>query len=315
MALPNGVVNKSMLLKNPYLKMLLATVLLGSYLIAGKIVLRETPVFTASLIRLSCATLFLLPIILIRFKASWLWPSKKDGLLLLIQSMFGVFLFSIFAMYGVRLTGGIESGIMLSLVPIAATVVSVLFLKEILNRRRIVGIVLAVLGAASISVFSNTAAPDQDTSLLGLFLLFCAVLCEAIFLTFGKLLQAPLAPEKLSFILALVAALLFVIPASLEPNGILNAHYSWQTWALMIYTGIAINGLAVILVYSSMEKIDTSVAVAFTALTPVSGTVLSMIFLNETLHFNHLSGMVLASVGVFIVASAKSNNQTYDDRG
>lgn len=293
-------------MKSPYLKLLLATLLFGSYLVVSKIILREVPVFTATFIRLISATAFILPMVLRRYKGTWVWPGIRDAAVLFTQSALGVFLFSIFAMQGVRLTGGIESGVILSLVPIAVSLISLMFLDERMQASRVFGIVLAVAGAASISAFSNTNA-NASTSWLGMGLLTCAVLCEAVFLTFGKLLRTPQPPEKLSFILAAVGTALFAIPAALESHGLFsNTSYSFSAWMLMIYTGIAINGLAAVLIYSSMEKVDTSVAAAFTALTPVSGTLLAIVFLHEALHLNHIIGMVLACSGVFIVATANA---------
>jgi drug/metabolite transporter (DMT)-like permease len=74
----------------------------------------------------------------------------------------------------------------------------------------------------------------------------------------------------------------------------------------MVYTGVAINGLAAVLMYDSMDHVDITVVAAFTAMTPVSGTVLSMVFLGETLHIHHIIGMVCVVVGVFIVATAST---------
>jgi drug/metabolite transporter (DMT)-like permease len=74
----------------------------------------------------------------------------------------------------------------------------------------------------------------------------------------------------------------------------------------MVYTGVAINGIAAVLIYDSMGQVDTTVAGAFTALTPVSGTVLAMVFLGESLHSHHLLGMALVIAGVFLVAATAS---------
>lgn len=80
---------------------------------------------------------------------------------------------------------------------------------------------------------------------------------------------------------------------------------SWQTWALMAYTGVAINGIAVVLMYDSLDSVDTTVVAAFTALTPVSGAVLSVLLLGEQLRVYHLVGMALVVGGVFVVAKEK----------
>jgi drug/metabolite transporter (DMT)-like permease len=293
-------------MRSAFVKMTIATLLFGSYLVASKLILREAPVFTATLVRLASAALVLGLVVGLRGGEPWHRPSGRDAVLLLAQSGVGVFLFSVCAMNGVRLTGGIESGVILSLVPIAVSVVAVLFLGERLTVRRGLGILLSVSGAAVISAVAargTPAAAEGAAAWLGIALLLCAVGCEAVFLTFGRFLSRPLPPDRLSLVIALLGALMFLVPALLEPKGLLEAGYSWRTWALMIYTGVAINGIAAVLIYDSMGQVDATVAGAFTALTPVSGTVLALWLLGESLHPHHLLGMALVITGVFLVAS------------
>jgi len=293
-------------MRGAFLKMTIATLLFGSYLVASKLILREAPVFTATLVRLASAALVLGLVVGLRRGAPWHRPSGRDAALLLAQSGVGVFLFSVCAMNGVRLTGGIESGVILSLVPIAVSVVAVLFLGERLTVRRGLGILLSVTGAAVISAVAargGPAASEGAGAWLGIALLLCAVGCEAVFLTFGRFLSRPLPPDRLSLVIAALGALMFLVPAMLEPGGLREAGYSWRTWALMIYTGVAINGIAAVLIYDSMGRVDATVAGAFTALTPVSGTVLALWLLDEALHPHHLLGMALVITGVFLVAA------------
>jgi drug/metabolite transporter (DMT)-like permease len=255
-----------------YVKMTAATVLFGSYLVASKLILQEAPVFTATLVRLVSAAAVLGLYVGLRLSGGWRRPGPKDCLLLGTQSVLGVFLFSIFAMTGARMTGGIESGAILSTVPIAMSFIALVFFREPLSARRFFGIALSVIGAAGIGAMASRL-PSQgahDNALLGSLLLGCAVACEAVFLTFGKFLSHPIAPERLSLILAVIGALLFVVPAAVEPRGLLHARYSLQTWVLMVYSGVAINGVAAVLMYDSMNHVDTTVASAFTALTPVA---------------------------------------------
>jgi drug/metabolite transporter (DMT)-like permease len=223
---------------------------------------------------------------------------------LLAQALLGVFAFSVFAMYGVKFTGAIEAGVILGMVPISISVVALVFLRESISSRRGGGIALAVLGALSINVMSARASEGSPAShlALGALLLVCAVLCEAVFMTFGKLLTRPIPPATLSLILSVVGALMFAVPTAIEFDWGMITHISWQAWALMIYTGVAVNGVAVVLMYDSLNTVDTAVAAAFTALTPVSGAILSVVFLGERLHPYHLTGMGLVVIGVFVVA-------------
>jgi drug/metabolite transporter (DMT)-like permease len=310
-------------MRSAFVKMTIATLLFGSYLVASKLILREVPVFTATLVRLASAALFLGLVVGLRPGPPWQRPGFRDAALLLAQSGVGVFLFSVCAMQGVRLTGGIESGVILSLVPIAVSLVAVLFLGEKLTTRRSLGILLSVAGAAVISALATRGAPaaaseggSSEEAWLGIVLLLCAVGCEAVFLTFGRFLSRPLPPDRLSLVVAGLGALMFVVPAALEPQGLLHAeYYSWRAWTLMVYTGVAINGIAAVLIYDSMGQVDTTVAGAFTALTPVSGTVLAMVFLGESLHAHHILGMALVIAGVFLVAATASQPKRRQSHG
>ncbi len=295
-------------MRSAYLKMTVASVLFGSYLVASKLILKEAPVYTASLVRLVSAAVALGLYVCLKNPGGWRPPGLRDCLLLGTQALLGVFLFSIFAMMGVSMTGGIESGAILSTVPIAMSFIALVFFQERPSAGRILGIALSVAGAAFISAMAaqRPSAGVEGGTFWGSLLLCCAVLCEAVFLTFGRFLSQPLAPERLSLTLAVLGAMLFAVPASRESHGLLHASYSWQTWALMIYTGVAINGVAAVLMYGSLNLVDITVASAFTALTPISGTVLSMLFLREGLHVYHVVGMALIVMGVFIVARGQA---------
>ncbi|MEW2050423.1 DMT family transporter [Streptomyces sp. NPDC005476] len=289
-------------MRGVHFKMVLATVLLGSYLVASKLILREVPVFTATFVRLATSGAVLGFYVGLKSPGR-IRPSRRDSLVLMMQTIVGVFLFSVFAMYGVRFTGAIEAGVILGMVPVSVSVVALVLLRESLSRRRGVGIAFAVVGAVGINVLNagSSSAPSSHAA-LGALLLVCAVLCEAVFLTFGKLLTVAVEPVKLSLTLSVAGALLFAVPAAIEFDWHWISQVSWQTWALMVYTGVAVNGVAVVLMYDSMDTVDTTTAAAFTALTPVSGTILSMVFIGEPLHPYHVLGMALVVLGVFIVA-------------
>ncbi|MGI5372696.1 DMT family transporter [Streptomyces sp. CA-251387] len=303
-------------MRSAYLKMTVASLLFGSYLVASKLILREVPIFTATFVRLASACLFLGVYVVLK-RPGRVRPGRRDSVMLGLQALLGVFLFSVFAMYGVKFTGAIEAGVILGMVPVSISLVAMIFLGESISFRRRLGIALAVLGALSVNVLSSESGAGSSGSnvALGSFLLVSAVVCEAIFVTFGKFLARPIPPAALSLILSAAGALMFAVPAVLEYDWSMLAEVSWQSWALMIYTGIAINGVAVVLIYDAMDTVDTTVAAAFTALTPVSGAVLSVALLGEKFHPYHLGGMTLAAIGVFVVSTEPAGNKKRLARG
>ncbi|MFT0826985.1 DMT family transporter [Bacillus swezeyi] len=83
------------------------------------------PVFLSSAIRFLIAAIVLV-ILLFYFEKGFPALTKKDVFVLLIQSFTGVFLFSVCMLYGVKLTTGMESGIITSTTPMAVGVLAFL---------------------------------------------------------------------------------------------------------------------------------------------------------------------------------------------
>lgn len=83
-----------------YLQMTLAMAIVGSSVVAGKLIVASFPV------------------------------SKREWAILFLQALTGVFLFNIFLLYGVKFTGSVESGIITSTTPAMVGIISFLFLKE-----------------------------------------------------------------------------------------------------------------------------------------------------------------------------------------
>lgn len=191
------------------------------------------------------------------------------------------------------------------MVPITVTLVAVVLLRERPGRARWVGIALAVGRAVGVNVLSvqgigQTAGPHSS---LGALLLVAAVMCEAVFVTFGRLLSTPMAPAALALVLAVLGACMLAIPAGLEVAwGSALTGVSWQAWALMIYSGVAINGIAAVLVYESLDTVDATVLAGFLALTPVAGALLAVPLLGEQLHLYRLMGICVAVVGVYVAS-------------
>lgn len=96
-----------------HLKLLLATTLFGSYLVTGKLILREVPVFTAGFVRMVTAILFLGAFLWLTGRGAIARPLRGDRWVLVGQAFVGIFLFSTCAMYGVGMTGAIEAGVIL----------------------------------------------------------------------------------------------------------------------------------------------------------------------------------------------------------
>ena len=292
--------------KTAYVQMTLAMLLIGSLFVVSKVIVQSVPVFVASFLRQFLAFLAL---------AAWLYVQKstmpkiqrRDWGVLLIQGVVGIFLFSVFALYGLKYTNAIDANIITSTTPLSMMLIAVLLLGERLTMRRVSALLLALLGTLAINVLGTHDSGMRQEVWFGNGLVVLAVLAEGVFFGFGKLLKSPISSTWLSLILTGIGSLFFLPFAVYSALSSGLSQVSALVWALVLYTGVALTAFGVVLMNRGLQQVPASNASIFTALMPVSGVVLSVIFLNETFRWYHGLGMLLVLAAMALVVFEKKD--------
>ena len=292
--------------KTAYVQMTLAMLLIGSLFVVSKVIVQSVPVFVASFLRQFLAFLAL---------AAWLYVQKstmpkiqrRDWGVLLIQGVVGIFLFSVFALYGLKYTNAIDANIITSTTPLSMMLIAVLLLGERLTMRRVSALLLALLGTLAINVLGTHDGGTRQDVWFGNGLVVLAVLAEGVFFGFGKLLKSPISSTWLSLILTAIGSVLFAPFAAYSAVSTDWSQVPWTTWLLVLYTGVALTAFGVVLMNRGLQQVPASNASIFTALMPVSGVVLSVIFLREQFHWYHALGMVLVLAAMALVMFEKKD--------
>ena len=292
--------------KTAYVQMTLAMLLIGSLFVVSKVIVQSVPVFVASFLRQFLAFLAL---------AAWLYVQKstmpkiqrRDWGVLLIQGVVGIFLFSVFALYGLKYTNAIDANIITSTTPLSMMLIAVLLLGERLTMRRVSALLLALLGTLAINVLGTHDSGTRQEVWFGNALVVLAVLAEGVFFGFGKLLKSPISSTWLSLILTAIGSVLFAPFAAYSAVSTDWSQVPWTTWLLVLYTGVALTAFGVVLMNRGLQQVPASNASIFTALMPVSGVALSVIFLREQFHWYHALGMVLVLVAMALVMFEKKD--------
>ena len=290
--------------KTAYVQMTVAMLLIGSLFVVSKVIVQTVPVFVASFLRQFLAFLAL---------AAWLYAQKspmptierRDWGVLLIQGVVGIFLFSIFALYGLKFTQAIDANIITSTTPLSMMLIAVLLLGERLTARRVGALALALLGTLAINVLGTHESGARQSVWLGNTLVVLAVLAEGVSFGFGKLLRSPISSAWLSLILTAIGSALFLPFALYSVATAELTQVPWTTWLLVLYSGVALTAFGVVLMNRGLKQVPASSASIFTALMPVSGVILSVIFLREPFHWYHTLGMALVCAAMALVMSEK----------
>jgi len=286
-----------------------AMALAGSTVVAGRVLGSYLPVFGAALASFLFALAVSLPLQLTRL--SELATLKGRELLLMgLQALFGMVLFRILVLYGLKLAPAMNAGIVMSAAPTVTLLLARFAFHEALDPRRIVSISLTILGLAVVNLGglgSGKAAGDPAVgqAALGTLLVLGAVVSESLLTIFRKMSRQRVSSVTNTTVLCLVSSLLTLPLAAAEAAG--GAHYTLGVPALAAaaYYGSFATVVAYLLWGDGVLHIPAGRAGIAMGAMPVSSCLFSALFLHEHLGIVEIAGCLLAAAGI-VLASKRS---------
>ncbi len=289
----------------PYLQLCLAAIIIGSSVVAGKLLSSGFPIFLSQALCLVIAASVLFP------AARWLEGGlskirPRDLGLLFLQAFSGLFLFRVFLLYGLKYTSATESGIITSSTPAAVVILSFIFLKERISWNKIAGTAATVSGILVINLLGlSSDSPTNASSLTGNLLILLAVICEASLVILRKFNSVSVPPVTGAAFVALFSFFLFLPFAVREGAAFDIRSLSLSQGLLIAYYGLVVTALAYILWFSGVSKVPASTAAVYTGCIPVSSILLSSLFLKEAFTGFHLAGICLVLAGILFISLSR----------
>ena len=274
-----------------YFQCSLAMAMGGAVVVAGKFLTHAFPVFLAAGLRLIMAVPVLVALVLMR---EGRLPRLKapEALALFVCSFGGIFMFTVFLLFGLRYTTAAESGIITSTVPVFTALISVFYLKEKPSLWGVVAVALTMVGVLVLNAPGAAASGARGPNpWLGNALIFGCVVGEALFTISAKLVTSrisPLATAAYVNIFALVTFLPFAVYQALSFD---FSSPAWPNWTALVFMGLGISVLQFMIWFSGVSKVSGSVAAVFTGVMPVSAVLLSYLVGGEHFVWTHLVGM------------------------
>lgn len=274
--------------------------LVGAYVALSKPLALAIPVFLLAWMRFGIGGIAML--------RWWRKPraeaplSPRIRLLVFLESFLGNFLFTIFMMYGVMMTGAVSAGVIMSAIPAVVAVLGRIFLKERISRRVLVAIACGVVGIGLLALTRHPSDAGSASShvWLGDLFVFCSVLCEGFYAVIGKQLTSVLSPKRIS---AIINAWGFAL---MTPLGFYTAlHFDFTTvrpsiWLLLLFYSLAASVWTVWLWMTGLKTIPASRAGVFTVLLPVSAAVVGVVALGEPFSGMHALSFAIALAGLVL---------------
>jgi drug/metabolite transporter (DMT)-like permease len=283
-----------------YFDLTCAMTIVGSSIIVGKIVTERFPVFLASELRFAVASVVLIPI-LVRYRKQ-IVMTKKLAISLFLQSFTGIFLFSIFLLYGLRFTSPTDAGIITGSTPVVLCVLAAVFLRERISIAKAAAIAVTAAGIILLHLPGLAPHGELHRMLAGNLLVFGAVIGESLFTIFGKRRDVDLPPIITAAFVSVIGLALFALPAAYEAASFDFSAVRADGWIAIIYSGIVVTVVAFFFWFRGIARVLGSTAAVFTGAMPVSAVVLSAAILGEDVGLSHLAGIVCVCAGIILIA-------------
>ena len=225
----------------------------------------------------------------------------KDIVRLLFCGLFGVAINQLFFFEGLNLTTPINAAIIMTVSPILVIIFSAIIIKEKITIRKLLGIFLGIVGAATLILKSGSISLD-NTFFVGNILIFINATSYSIYLVLVKTLMKKYNPITVMFYV-FSFGLIFVLPFGL--NELLEVNT--QSFSKIIYLKVAFvvictTFLAYLFNAFALKTLNPSVVSTYIYLQPVLASVVAIFLKSDSLDFIKILSALFIFSAVYLVS-------------
>ena len=231
--------------------------------------------------------------------------SKRDFLLLFFAGLLGIVFNQGMFIFGLSLTSPIDATIITTSLPIVTLILGILFLKEAVLPKKILGVIIGAIGAL-ILILSNHDAAKVSGNIWGDLLCLLAQTSFAFYLTFFKELISRYHVVTLMKWMFTYASLCFLPLSFRDLSEMVSLSFPMEVWLEVGYVVFFGTFLAYVLMMVWQKTLHATVVSMYNYMQPVVGTIVSVVIGIAT--FGWIKGVasLLIFVGVYIVTQTKS---------
>lgn len=231
---------------------------------------------------------------------------KKDYKFIAVAAFFGVGLNMLTFFKGLSYTTPISAAVMMVTTPILVLVFSSIYLREKLHSKKVLGVIIGLIGAVVLIVYGSTSEQQGSNIMLGNLLVFVNAASYAIYLVITKKLIAKYHPIQFVKWLYLFG-LCFVLPFGFSELAVVE----WNTMPVSIYLKAAFVVLFTTCItylfnLFALSKLKPTTVSVFIYLQPVVATLYALLVGSDQLNLIKITATIFIFIGVFLVTTQKA---------
>lgn len=227
---------------------------------------------------------------------------REDVPRLLVLGLINIPVNQLLFIWGVKFTTAPNASLAYALTPAFIVLFLILGMQERPGWKRILGVVIAVVGAVIVLVDRGAGLAPSQT--LGNVMVLGASMSWAAFTILGRPILAKYGPvytTALTFMagLALYVPLWLVLPVE-DPAAPLTDATWPATWAQLFYLGVITSGVGYAIWYYALSKLDSGRVAVFNNLQPIITSILALMLFGTEPTALFLLGGTVALAGVIL---------------
>jgi len=294
--------------------LLLAFSLAGTSVVTGSILSEKLSSFTITTVSLGIMIFCLFPFYRIKMVQTIRLLKKNDWKLIIMQAIFGIFLFRVFLLFGVSITSTLEAGILVGTTPAITSVLAYFVLREKLSYWTALGIGFTVAGIILLQGINQSPIQLTVYHVWGNMLILGAAASEAVFSIISRRHRLKMQhhssvqihPMVQVLLVSIIAFILSIAPALREQPFAALQVIGLQEYMALGWYGMIVTALAFYFFYEGVKRCDAYTAAAFSGAIPLTSVLLSLFLLKEPLGLVQWAGGTLIIVSMLLIA--KSHN-------
>lgn len=293
-----------------YACIIASMIIVGSNIGVGRMIAQSLPPEILTTLRFGIAgsilltSTFIFPVI--NWKEVFARVELKTLFQVVLLALFGSLLFTLMMLAGTKRTTLLEAGLIISTLPAVVAVFAFFFLKEKIDLRNGLAIILSV---ASVSLISLAPKPEvanvvRTSALVGNLLIIAAVCCEALYVILSRSLSAKLKTFEIC-IFTQLSGFFLSLPLGIQKG----LHFNWagmprHVWFLIFWYAVSASILSFFLWIKGIQNVAANHAAILTAIIPVTAAIFGIIFFKERLNSLHILAFCTVLVAILLASSS-----------
>lgn len=288
---------------SPRLGALIAIVLWGISFVATKAALRELSPVTLVTTRFGMGAALLL--VLVAARRLPLVLQTADVARLALAGFIGVFVHQLLQSYALTMTTAVRTGWLIGLIPIWSALLAAVFQRERFGPMKSAGLALGFAGALLVVTRGRLdGASFALPTTRGDLLILASTLNWAVYTALGRTVMSRLGALRATAG-AMLAGWLMLMPLFVRGAGWRElATLSAPGWGAVLFLGLGCSGLAYLLWYGALERVETARVAAFLYLEPLVTLAAAVALLGEDVGWMTVAGGLTVLAGVALVQRA-----------